>query len=54
MLTVQTCLGFLLTVPAIQLVGWAVPVLGWGGAFAILGVGPLVGAVAMWRLARAL
>jgi len=51
MLTVQTCAGFLLTVPAIQLVAWAVPVLGWGGAFAILGIGPLIGAFAMLRLA---
>lgn len=51
LLTVQTCAGFLLTVPAIQLMAWAVPALGWGAAFAILGLGPLVGALAMWRLA---
>jgi Na+-transporting methylmalonyl-CoA/oxaloacetate decarboxylase gamma subunit len=51
MLTVQTCAGFLLTVPVIQLMGWAVPALGWGGAFALLAAGPLLGAVAMWRLA---
>lgn len=51
MLTVQTCAGFLLTVPAIQLMAWAVPALGWAGAFAILGVGPLVGALAMLKLA---
>jgi MFS family permease len=51
MLTVQTCAGFLLTVPAIQLMAWAVPALGWGGAFAILGIGPLVGAIAMLKLA---
>jgi len=51
MLTVQTCLGFLLTVPVIQMMAWAVPALGWGGAFAILAAGPLLGAVAMWRLA---
>jgi MFS family permease len=51
MLTVQTCAGFLLTVPAIQLMAWAVPHLGWGGAFAILGIGPLIGAFAMLRLA---
>ena len=54
MLTVQTCVGFLLTVPAIHLVAWAVPALGWVGAFALLGLGPLLGAVAMWRLARVL
>ena len=51
MLTVQTSAGFLLTVPAIQLMAWAVPALGWGPAFAILGVGPILGALAMVRLA---
>lgn len=51
MLTVQTCLGFLLTAPVIQMMAWAVPALGWGGAFAILAAGPLLGAVAMIRLA---
>lgn len=51
MLTVQTCAGFLLTVPAIQLMAWAVPALGWAGAFAILGIGPLLGALAMLKLA---
>jgi MFS family permease len=51
MLTVQTCAGFLLTVPVIQLMGWAVPALGWGGAFALLAAGPLLGALAMRRLA---
>jgi hypothetical protein len=30
---------------------WAVPALGWGWSFAILGLGPLLGAVAMARLA---
>ncbi|MBY0335716.1 MAG: MFS transporter [Acetobacteraceae bacterium] len=51
MLTVQACAGFLLTVPVIQLMAWAVPALGWGPSFAILGLGPLLGAFAMWRLA---
>jgi MFS family permease len=51
MLTVQTCAGFLLTVPVIQLMAWAVPALGWGPSFAILGLGPLLGAFAMWHLA---
>lgn len=51
MLTVQTSAGFLLTVPVIQLMAWAVPALGWGWSFAILGLGPLLGAAAMLRLA---
>jgi hypothetical protein len=51
MLTVQTCAGFLLTVPVIQLMAWAVPTLGWGWSFALLAAGPLLGALAMLRLA---
>ena len=51
LLTAQTCLGFLLTVPAIQLMAWAGPALGWGVAFMLLAPGPLLGAWAMWRLA---
>ncbi len=51
MLTMQTALGFALTVPAIQLMAWAVPALGWAGAFALLAPGPFLGAWAMWKLA---
>ena len=51
LLTAQTCLGFLLTVPAIQLMAWVGPVWGWGAAFMLLAPGPLLGAWAMWRLA---
>lgn len=50
MLTVQTSLGFLLTVLTIGIVPWAVGVLGWQWAFAVLAPGPLLGAFAMWRL----
>jgi MFS family permease len=50
MLTVQTCLGFLLTVGTIRLTAWLVPHIGWGGAFAVLGLGPWLGAAAMLRL----
>ncbi len=52
MLTVQTCAGFLLTVGTIRLTAWMVPQFGWGGAFAVLGLGPWLGAVAMLRLGR--
>ncbi|WP_353211571.1 MFS transporter [Rhodovarius sp.] len=51
MLTAQTCMGFLLTVPAIQLMAWAGPALGWEFAFMLLAPGPLLGAWAMARLA---
>ena len=50
MLTVQTSLGFLLTVLTIGIVPAAVGLLGWEWAFAVLAPGPLLGAWAMWRL----
>jgi MFS family permease len=50
MLAVQTCLGFLLTVTTIGVVPLAVRLLGWDWAFAVLAPGPLLGALAMWRL----
>ena len=50
MLTVQTCLGFLLTVAAIQLIPRVADAIGWRHAFAVLAVGPLLGAVAMAAL----
>lgn len=51
MLTVQTSLGFLLTAVTIGLLPWAMAALGPAWGFALLGIGPLLGAVAMWRLA---
>lgn len=52
MLTIQTCLGFLLTVATIQLVPLAVALLTWRHAFAVLAIGPFLGVLAMWRLRR--
>jgi MFS family permease len=49
-LTVQTCLGFLLTLLTIRLVPLAVSRFGWAWAFAFLGPGPALGIVAMLRL----
>ena len=51
MLTVQTSAGFLLTAVMIGGLPFVMAALGPGGAFALLGAGPLLGAVAMWRLA---
>ena len=51
MLTVQTSLGFLLTAVVIGALPYVMAAIGVGWAFALLGVGPLVGAIAMWRLA---
>ncbi len=53
MLTVQTSLGFALTLPAIHLMPLAEAWLGWGGgAFALLAPGPVLGCLAMARLLR--
>jgi len=49
-LTVQTCVGFLLTMASIELVPVAVSAVGWRWAFAVLAPGPALGVVAMLRL----
>jgi MFS family permease len=49
-LTVQTSLGFLLTMVSIQLIPPLVDVVGWRWAFPILALGPLVGIGAIRRL----
>ena len=49
-LTIQTGLGFLLTLGSIQLVPILVDAAGWGAAFVVLAVGPALGTVAMLRL----
>ncbi len=50
--TVQTSLGFLITVGTIQLMPLSVDLLGWNWAFAPLAIGPAFGIWAMWRLRR--
>jgi MFS family permease len=52
MLTLQTCLGFLLTLITIQLMPLLVEQVGWTYAFSVLGLGPLVGVLAMAKLRR--
>jgi MFS family permease len=49
-LTMQTCLGFLLTTVSIELVPYFVKAVGWRYAFAILAPGPALGVIAMLRL----
>lgn len=51
-LTVQTGLGFMLTLLTIQLIPPLVAVLGWEHAFAILALGPAFGVWSMGRLRR--
>jgi MFS family permease len=49
-LTIQTCIGFLLTTVSIKLIPYFVNTVGWQYAFVILAPGPLLGAMAMLRL----
>ena len=49
-LTMQTCLGFLLTTISIELIPYFVRVVGWQYAFVMLAPGPLLGVLAMLRL----
>jgi len=49
-LTIQTCLGFLLTTVSIELIPHVEKIVGWRYAFAILAPGPLFGVIAMLRL----
>ena len=50
MLTVQTCIGFLLTLVTIHVMPYVVSSLGWTYAFMILALGPAIGITAMARL----
>jgi len=49
-LTMQTCVGFLLTTISIELIPYFVKAIGWQYAFGILAPGPLLGVIAMLRL----
>jgi MFS family permease len=49
-LTMQTCVGFLLTSFSIQVIPYFVSRVGWHYGFAILAPGPLFGVIAMLRL----
>jgi MFS family permease len=51
-LTLQTSLGFLLTMASIQLVPWLAAAVGWRWAFVVLAGGPALGILAMDRLRR--
>jgi sugar phosphate permease len=51
-LSLQTCLGFLLTLVSIRLFPIAVSAWGWPASFVFLAPGPLLGTLAMWKLRR--
>lgn len=50
MLTIQTCVGFLISLATIHLIPDFVELVGWEYAFSILAIGPLLGVIAMARL----
>jgi len=50
MLTIQTSAGFLLTLVTIHLIPYMVDAVGWKYAFALLGIGPFLGTLAMAHL----
>jgi MFS family permease len=50
MLTIQTSAGFLLTLITIHLIPYMVDAVGWKYAFALLGIGPFLGTLAMAHL----
>ncbi len=49
-LTLQTCMGFLLTMVSIRVLPWVASIIGWRWTFLVLVPGPLLGAVALRRL----
>ncbi|HVE73033.1 MAG TPA: MFS transporter [Thermoanaerobaculia bacterium] len=51
-LTLQTCIGFLITTVSIRMMPLLVARFGWEWAFAFLAPGPLLGIIAMMRLTR--
>ena len=51
-LSLQTCLGFLLTLASIRLYPAMVATWGWAWSFAFLAPGPFLGTLAMWALRR--
>jgi MFS family permease len=53
MLTIQTSIGFLVTLISIHLMPYAVDLVGWRYAFAVLSIGPFLGTASMLALRRA-
>jgi MFS family permease len=51
-LTLQTCMGFLLTMVSIRLIPVFVNWFSWQWAFTILAIGPFLGALSMYKLKR--
>lgn len=52
LLTLQTSLGFALTVLTVQVTPFVVAQIGWPGLFVVLAIGPALGIWSMWSLRR--
>lgn len=52
LMTLQTSLGFALTIATVQLTPWAASLWGWPAVFVVLALGPLAGIIAMRPLTR--
>jgi MFS family permease len=48
-LTLQTCVGFLLTIASIRMIPWLAALIGWRWTFLVLVPGPVLGAIAMTK-----
>ena len=49
-LTMQTSLGFLLTLVTIELIPALLDSMGWRWVFMVLAIGPIFGGISMWQL----
>jgi len=52
LMSLQTALGFLLTIATVQITPWLAAAVGWPTVFIILSLGPLFGIMAMLRLQK--
>jgi len=52
LLTLQTALGFLLTIATVQLTPVVAELITWPGVFIVLALGPLFGVICMWPLMK--
>ncbi len=52
LLTLQTALGFLLTIATVQLTPVVAQLISWPGVFAIMALGPALGILSMWPLMK--
>jgi len=52
LMTLQTALGFALTIITVQAAPFIAGIIGWPGFFCVLGLGPFIGVIAMSRLRK--